>query len=170
MIKVIGFLIIVISSAKIGFDLSKKYINRTRELKSFVYFLERLKNEISFSNCIIKDALVNCCNVKNETVKNMLNYMYDKINKNNVSPWDAFNDFIKNDSLHSFCKADVDEIGRFFSCVGSGDRQDEIENICNVISNIKVNLANAAEDEKKYVKLYRTSGILAGFMIAVILA
>ena len=149
MIKVIGFLIIVISSAKIGFDLSKKYINRTRELKSFVYFLERLKNE---------------------TVKNMLNYMYDKINKNNVSPWDAFNDFIKNDSLHSFCKADVDEIGRFFSCVGSGDRQDEIENICNVISNIKVNLANAAEDEKKYVKLYRTSGILAGFMIAVILA
>ena len=170
MIKIIGFIIIVISSSKIGFDLAKKYLNRSRELKAFMYVLERLKSEIGFSNCIITDALVNSSNVKNETVKNMVGNLCQMVKNDNISLADAFNTYVKNDNSNSFSKSDVDEIYRFFSGVGSGDKEDEIENINNCIENIRMNLRNAVEDEGRYVKLYRTSGVLAGFLIAVILA
>ncbi|MEE1042389.1 MAG: hypothetical protein UH854_00325, partial [Clostridia bacterium] len=143
MIKIIGFIIIVISSSKIGFDLAKKYLNRSRELKAFIYVLERLKSEIGFSNCVITDALINSSNVKNETVKNMINYMAEMVKENNVSLSDAFNKYITNDSFNSFNKTDVDELYKFFSSVGNGDREDEIENINNCIASIKINLRNA---------------------------
>ena len=59
MIRILGFIIIVVSSVKIGFDISGKYTGRVKELKSFIKVLEKLKNEISFSNCVISEALLN---------------------------------------------------------------------------------------------------------------
>ena len=169
MIKILGFLIIVASSAKIGFDLSQKYSDRTKELRGFISVLERIKNEISFSNCIITDALVKASNVKSQTIRNMVKNISEKIEEKNISLADAFNTYIKENPM-ALDKKDTDEISRFFSMFGSGDREDEIKNINNSVINLKNNLQTAMEDEKRYVKLFRTGGVLAGFLIAIILA
>lgn len=170
MIKIIGFLIIVASSAKIGFDLSEKYCNRTRELKAIINVLERVKNEISFSNCIISDALLRSCDGKIKAVNNLIEYVSKAVKENSITLVEAFSTYIKNDNDLSLNNRDVEELGRFFSMSGSGDRDDEIKNINNCIVNINSNLQTALEDEKRYVKLFRTSGVLAGFLIAIILA
>ena len=169
MIKILGFLIIVASSSKIGFDLSQKYSDRTKELRGFISVLERIKNEISFSNCIITDALVKASNVKSQTISSMVKNISKKIEEKNISLSDAFNTYIKENSI-ALDKKDTDEISRFFSIFGSGDREDEIKNINNSVINLKNNLQTAIEDEKKYVKLFRTGGVFAGFLIAIILA
>jgi len=170
MIKIIGFIIILASAAKLGYDLSCKYSNRTSELRSFINILERVSNEISFSNCIITDALISSCNVRSKTISNMVRCVVDKVRNNNLSLAESFNSYIKTDDKLSLNSKDVDEIGRFFSMLGSGDHEDEIKHINNSIINIKSNLQSAIEDEKKYVKLFRTSGILGGLLIAIILA
>lgn len=170
MIKILGFIIIVASSAKIGFDLSGKYSNRTRELRAFVSVLERIRNEISFSNCVISDALIKSCDVKSKTVKNMIEYVSQAVRKKSVSLVEAFNTYINMDDTLSLNRRDIEEISSFFSMFGSGDREDEIKNINNTLVNIKSNLQTAIDDEKRYVKLFRTSGVLAGFLIAIILA
>lgn len=169
MIKILGFLIIVASSAKIGFDLSEKYCNRTKEIKSFISVLEKIKNEISFSNCIITDALIKASKVKSKTVQNMVTYISKKVEDEKMALTDAFGMYIRENTM-AFDKGDIDEINRFFSVFGSGDREDEIKNISNTVINMKAHLQTAVEDEKKYVKLFRTSGVLAGFLIAIILA
>lgn len=169
MIKILGFLIIVASSAKIGFDLSQKYSDRTKELRGFIGVLERIKNEISFSNCIITDALVKASNVKSQTIRNLVKSISEKIEEKNISLTDAFNTYIKENSM-ALDKKDTDEISRFFSMFGIGDREDEIKNIDNSVINLKNNLQTAMEEEKRYVKLFRTGGVLAGFLIAIILA
>ncbi len=170
MIKMLGFLIIVASSAKIGFDFSEKYSNRTKELKSFVNVLERIRNEISFSNCIISDALIKSCDVKSKSVHNMIIIVSKIVREKSVTFHEAYNTYLENDNTSSFNIRDIEEISRFFSMLGNGDREDEIKNINNTIINIKSNLQSALDDEKKYVKLFRTSGVLAGFLIAIILA
>lgn len=169
MIKILGFLIIVASSAKIGFDLSEKYCNRTKEIKAFINVLEKIKNEISFSNCIITDALSNSVNVKCKTIYKMIEYIVKKVEEDKSTLVDAFHSFINENSV-AFEKEDMEEITRFFSLFGSGDRDDEIKNITNTLTNMKAHLQTAIENEKKYVKLFRTSGILAGCLIAIILA
>lgn len=170
MIKILGFLIIVASSAKIGYDLSEKYSNRTKELKAFVNVLERIRNEISFSNCVISDALIKACDVKSRAVNNMIKLVSETVREKGITLHEAFNTYIKMDNTSSLNSRDIEEISRFFLMVGSGDREDEIKNINNTIVNIKSNLQSALDDEKRYVKLFRTSGVLAGFLIAIILA
>ncbi len=169
MIKLIGFIIIVISSSKIGFDLSAKYICRVKDLKAFISVLEKIKNEIKFSNCVISDALVKASDVKSNTVSNLVAYISKKIEDGNIGPADAFGCYV-NENTTFFEKNDMEEIYNFFSVFGSGDRDDEIKNISNTVDNIKSHLNEALENEKKYVKIFRTSGVLAGFLIAIILA
>ena len=169
MIKLIGFIIIIISSAKIGFDLSAKYIRRVKDLKSFISVLEKIKSKIKFSNCVISDALVKASEVKSDTVSNLVKYISKKIEDGKTGPSDAFECYLK-ENITFFEKNDIEEIYKFFSAFGSGDREDEIKNISNTIENIKSHLNEAIENEKKYVKLFRTSGVLAGFLIAIILA
>lgn len=170
MIKIIGFLIIVASSAKIGFDLSQKYCNRTKELKCFINVLERVKNEISFSNCIITDALSKAADTKMNTVSNMIFYILQTVKEKGVTLADAFNTYIRDNNFLSLERKDIEEINQFFSVFGSGDRDDEIKNLNNTITNMRLHLQSSIDDEKRYVKLFRTSGVLAGFLIAIILA
>ena len=169
MIKILGFFIIVASSAKIGFDLSEKYCNRTKEIKAFIRVLEKIKGEISFSNCIITDTLARIEDIKCQKIKNMIEYILKKVEDEKITLKVAFEKFTKENTL-SLEKNDIDEIMRFFASFGNGDRDDEINNIANTVSVLNTNLQTAIEDEKKYVKLFRTSGILAGCLIAIILA
>ena len=169
MLRLLGFIIIVASSAKIGFDISAKYIGRVRELKSFIKVLEKLKNEISFSNCVICDALLNSSNVKSAAVSEMVKYIAENVKNEKTDLCEAFGSYVVTKPTY-FDKTDVDEIFTFLSALGSGDAEEEIKNISNTTEILKSNLANAVENQRKYVKVFRTSGVLAGFLIAIILA
>lgn len=170
MIKLIGFLIIVLSSTKIGIDLSDKYRKRTRELRAVITVLERVKIEVGFSNCVITDALSKAMDIKVETVRNMIGYIVDMVNEKNVTLQEAFNLYMTDCNELSMEKHCTDELRRLFDMFGSGDSEDEIRNLETTILNMKTYLNNSLDDEKRYVKLYRTSGVLAGFLIAIILA
>lgn len=170
MIKFIGFFIIVASSVKIGYDLSSKYINRTLELKALINVCEKIKNEISFSNCVLTEAIIKASDVGVKTIKDMMEYISDDVVKKANTLDDAFKEFInKNDSL-SLTNADIDELNKLFSAIGSGDNEDEIKKIDTAITNLHSLLKNSCDDETRYVKLFRTSGLLGGFLIAIILA
>ena len=169
MIKLLGFVVIVISSAKIGFDISLKYIYRVKELKAFLNMLEKIKNNIKFSNYVISDALINLYEVKSDSVNKMFDYISKKIENEKINPGDAFKSFLENNTTY-FEKCDIDEIFGFFASFGSSDRETEIKNIDKTAEVIKSNLAVALENEKKYVKFFRASGVLSGFLIAIILA
>ncbi len=170
MIKIVGFAVIVSCCAKIGFDFSKKYSDRTRELKELVSILERLKNEISFSNSVITDALLNSVSGKNGAVSKLMLSVAEYVRSNRCTFSDALSSVLKEETVLSLNNCDIEELCRFFNMAGSGDREDEVKNINNSITNLNMLLYNSADDEKKYVKLFRTTGILAGFLIAIILA
>lgn len=170
MVKFIGFIIIVASCAKIGFDLSQKYCKRTSNLKLLINVLERVKNEISFANCVITDALLKAVDGKSNTISNMVCSILKSVSERSVTLDNAFTHYISNNEELLLERNDIEEITRFFSAFGSGDSDDEIKNIDNTISNLKLLLNEAMDDEKRYVKLFRTSGVLAGFLIAIILA
>ena len=68
MVKLTGFLIISLSAVKIGFDMSQKYIKRSRELQDLTNALELMCKELNFttpdiSNMFIVASKVNCKNI-----------------------------------------------------------------------------------------------------------
>ncbi len=170
MLKLIGFLIIMISSTKIGFDYSLKYTSRTEQLKAFVFILERLKAEIKLSNSVIADALDKSNDVQEHNVHIMIEYICNMVKKENCSLISAFKSYLVTDEALSLSKEDLDVLSDFFSMLGTGDVDDEIKNIDSAMEKINLLLQDSCEKESKYVKLFRTSGVLAGCLISVILA
>lgn len=168
MIKMIGFFIVLLSSSKIGFDISKKYSDRAKELKSLITVFEIIKNEINFSNSVISDALKKASGVKNKNISDLIYYLAQK-SKENDDIGKSFDNYLKiNADNLSLKKCDIDVLEKIFNIIGSGDIKEEISQISNTVKNLEILLELSIQDEKKYSKLFKTTGILAGLLIAVI--
>lgn len=169
MLKIIGFLIIMVSATKIGFDYSSKYIARTRELKAIIFILEKLKSEIKFSNNTIPQALEIISHTSVLTVKNMFLSVCSMVENECCSLDFAFKTYIIDNNTLSLSKEDLEVIQNFFSMLGTGDVEDEIKNINSTSQKLNMLLQDSLESEAKYVKLYRTCGVLAGCLISIML-
>lgn len=169
MIKIVGYLIILIASAMIGFGVSEKYRNRTKELLAVRTSLEIIRNEINFNNRLIGDALLAGAGVKIPVISELFKRMSDILAESNITVSKAFSDCIDDFKGNlSLNNDDINILGNFFSLAGTGSNIEEISNIDSVLSLIELNIKSATEDENKYVKLFRTTGVLAGLMIGTI--
>lgn len=167
MIKFIGFLIILLSSSKIGYDIGERYKNRSEELKSLAMALEIIKNEISFSNCVISEAIKSGSNVGCKKISDLLVKMSELINSDDLSVLEAYK-FLSPKFELSVNKSDRQILEKLFSVFGSGDKNAEAQNIDKATDAIYKNIKSALTDEKKYVKLFRTFGVLSGVLIGII--
>ena len=167
MIKLAGFLIILLSSAKIGYDIGERYKNRTEELKSLATALEIIKNEISFSNCVISDAIYAGANVGCKKISDLLIEMSKIIKNEDKSVLEAY-ELLSGRYELSLNKSDTQILQKMFSVFGSGDKENETQNIKKAIEEVYKNIKGASADEKKYVKLFRTFGVLSGILIGII--
>jgi len=162
MIKIIGFLIVLISSCKIGLDISNRYSERTKELRSVIQALEIIKTEIEFSNSLLFKALEHCDIVKNKSVSNLM-LKISKSLKNNET---ISNELFENNNL-ALHKSDIDILTDIFLTLGAGNTQNEVNNINNGIDRLKASINNSLDDEKKYCKLSKVSGLLIGIFIGI---
>ena len=168
MIKLAGFLIILFSAVKIGFDMSQKYVNRLKELKGVTNALEFMCKELNFTTPNVADMLcsaskVNCKNIK-RLFEDMSNFMKSNMN----TPLEAF-DKSKGSINFALTDKDFQILSDYFAICGNGCVDDELNSIKLAVSMLKQNYEGAILDENKYVKLYRFTGLVAGLMLSIIL-
>lgn len=169
MIKLIGFIIILLSASKIGYEISEGYKNRTREIRSVITALSVLKNEISFKNCVLSDAFYYSSRVKNPFVSCMFKTISEELNKSTDSLIKIYESYIlKNKDKHSLSNNDTEILYDMFSKLGYGDTEEQINIISYAIRTFESNLKSSVENERKYVRLFRTGGVLAGILTAII--
>ena len=92
------------------------------------------------------------------------------VKKENLSLYMAFEKYLQEKNKLSLTKDDLQVVGDFLTMLGTSDVDDEIKNINSTIGKLNLLLQDSCEKESKYVKLCRTSGVLAGCLISVILA
>ncbi len=167
--KLIGFLIILFSSSKIGIDVSRTYRCRTRELRSLITAFELLKNEITFTKNVAGRALFGASTVSVPIIKSMFKGISERIINEHVTASEAFEGFLKeNIGYFSLNKADFEILREFFANFGSHSPSEEVESINNIVARLSSNLESAETSEGKYSRLFATSGVLCGFFIAIL--
>lgn len=169
MTKLIGFLIILFSSSKIGIDISRTYRSRTRELRSLITAFELLKNEIAFTKNVAARALFSSSTVSVPIIKSMFKGVSERILNENITAFEAFEDFLKeNIGYFSLNKSDFEILREFFTNFGTHSPKEEVESINSTIAKLSANLKSAETSESKYSRLFATSGVLCGFFIAIL--
>lgn len=170
-IKILGCLLIILSSTLMGFYYGKKYSSRFKNLIYMEQCIKILETEIVYGATPLPEALNNVYKKGNKTVSFIFEDIRINLLENKTG--DVFYSFSRmviplKDKLN-FKEEDIETFLSLGRVLGSSDRQDQEKNF-KLISNQIMVLQNEAKIEKdKNEKMFKNLGILTGLAIVIIL-
>ncbi len=169
--KLIGSLLVIISSSLIGYLYGIKYSKRLSNLIYLQQCIKLLETEVLYGATPLPDALKNVYKKGNGKTS----FIFEEIRQNllnhkDKSLYECFTETtdILKEKLH-FKKEDIEVFMTLGQTLGTSDRKDHEKNFRMVITQLKA-LENEARIEKeKNEKMYKSLGVLTGIAIVIIL-
>ncbi|NLP46594.1 MAG: hypothetical protein GX347_06090 [Epulopiscium sp.] len=171
MIKIIGILLILISSALIGTYFLKRHLYYVEDLQMLYKGLTMLESEIYYSKSPLPIALEQIgirleTNVRLffiETTKELKK----KTGKSISVIWE---DIIKKNIEYTYLTSEEERLlVSFGKTLGYLDREMQIKNIMLIKSYLEEQIQQAINYKNQQAKLYQRLGILGGLLISIIL-
>lgn len=171
LVKIVGSLIVLISSTLLGYTYSKRCSTRPRELRTLQGLLQIFENEISYLSNVLTEAFTKIYRYDDSRVslffKDTVEILKSNKGLNAQEAWTkAVKDNIGNTSLNS---EDQEIIISFGKMLGSSDVEGQIKNIRLTLNQLKLQEQKAEELRGKNEAMYRNLGILGGLAIIIIL-
>jgi stage III sporulation protein AB len=171
MFKLIGSLMVIVSSSILGYLASKEYSKRPSQLRELQVLMQIFENEISFLSSVLGNAFESIYKAGKSEVRE---FFYDTVNNlegnsgyGAFKAWEkAVKDNIKRTSLN---KEDEEILLQFGKILGSTDKDGQISNIRHVVSQLKLQEQKAEDMRKKNEDMCRKLGLLGGIAIVIVL-
>lgn len=161
----ISFLIVLICTV-IGIIKSKSFENREHVLREAIMLFKGIENEIKFSLNTIPNAIEIVRQRMNTYLKDVLGSISLMLLEPNVTNYELLSEL---DKLEELTLYDKQIILTGLTSLGTGDIEGEQGVILMTINSLENELNDAIENKKKNSKMYKTVGLAAGLVIAIIL-
>ncbi|WP_244835350.1 stage III sporulation protein SpoIIIAB [Clostridium sp. BJN0001] len=171
MFKIMLLLIIFCISSYIGITYADSFKLRTSQLKVLLKAVLILENDVIYGNTPIPESLNNLIiKIENPFSDFLKDVSYKLTNTDVTSVYDAFSsEFDKYKDKLYLKPYDVKILKDFLKSLGTSLTQGQ-EKVFNLaIHNIKININESEEIEKKNSKLYRYLGVLLGAIVCIFL-
>lgn len=171
MIKIIGSLLIILSSGLLGIIMSRKYSIRPKELKKLRFSLQMLETEIVYGATPIPYACYNVGCKSDTPWNNFFLAVSENLLKRRFfsmeEAWDqAMHDSLSNSYMNKMDKELLESFGRV---IGKSDIDDQ-KKLFKLFYTQLEHHEKAAEDERRNnEKMYKSMGFLLGAAILIIL-
>lgn len=169
-LKIIGAVLIVISSTMYGIKLSSKYEMRIKIIRDFQTALKILETEITFLRTPLPEAFCKISNSLITPVKDIFKEcvkIYGSRNEESISA--IFEKvFFKYNNQLNIKEADREIIISFMRQLGSSDVDNQISNIKHTYYKLGLCEKDAISENNKNSRLLRSLGLLFGIMIVLI--
>jgi len=164
--KYIGAVMIIMCSFFIGLTLSERLNERLKLLKSFKQLLQQFKISIDYRIPSLYDLFSSASDQMiigfTQRVASMLNQ--------GISPEICIKEAIEKDSCGKLLSSEEKYfIIGILSEIGSSDIEGQISLLENAIEHIDYYIENAIENKRKNTKVYMTSSLYLGLVIAILL-
>jgi len=170
-IKIFACLIIILSSAILGFSYSRLYSERLNNLIIFQNCIQILETEIIYAATPLPDALKEVYNKGNKKVSYIFNEIRKYLlNNKNSSVYDGFLHTI-HELKENLCfkEQDIEIILSFGRSLGVSNRVDQEKHFKVLEVQLKAQQKEAEEEKLKNGKMYKSLGVLIGFGIVLAL-
>ncbi len=164
MIKILGLVLLMLSSFLFGQLLASTLYKRKAFLQDFVSFLTTLQIRIRYSNCELKNLISQ--SMTQPMLKNNKDFIVNDGNQFNIS-WE--NSVEKIPKIYGLTKEDKKLLYEFGKGLGTTDVEGQIEHISLYITLFTNAFKNADENINKRSKLYRMSGLIIGAVTAIMM-
>ena len=165
-IKLIILFVILGISCYIGILLSKRYVNREKELKEVKNALSILGTQIKFTYEPLPRIFKQIGEITNGNVGELFTNAYKEMEKSTASKaWE----YAVDNSSTSLNKEDKEVIKRLSNLLGQVDVEGQIKEITLVDNFLNTQIEKAEEERKKNERLYKVLGTTIGLTIVIIL-
>jgi stage III sporulation protein AB len=168
--KIIGSLIVLLSSSFIGFILSRDCIKRPQHLRSMQSLLQMFENQITYLSDVLAEVFDRIGRAGGETGIFFLTTveLLKKGQASNASEaWEkAVKKCIRMTALN---KEDEQVLLSFGRSLGNTDLEGQLKNIRLTLGQLAIQERKAEESRKKNETMYRSLGILGGMAVVIVL-
>lgn len=166
MIKYLTLIIILASTTYIGILISKKYLNRVKDLKEMKNALNIFSTKIKFTYEPIPQTFKEISEKVKPNIANIFKESSKKMeNKNAGKAWEE----ALEESNTSMTKEDIEVIKNLSNLLGKVDIEGQVNEVELVENFLDTQIELAEEEKQKYVKLYKTLGVTIGLAVVIIL-
>lgn len=170
-LKIIGSIIVLVSSGFLGYVLSRDCSRRPSELRELQGLLQMFENEISYLSNLITDAFERIYGASRSSAA-----IFFKATVNNLCADDSLNAsqawekaVSENIRITALNKEDEVILISFGKMLGNSDLEGQIKNIRLTLNQLKMQEQKAEASRVKNELMYRRLGILGGLAIVIIL-
>lgn len=171
MLKLIGSILVIVSTSLAGFYYSKTFINRLRQVREFQYALTMLESEIIYSSSPLTEALEYVSERTKPPLKEFFKTFSDKLkNKEVEGIVEGFNLALEENKENLKLKKDeIDSISSFLKSLESSDIDGQKTSFNITLKKFEDFEKRAKEIMEKNEKLYKYLGVCGGLLIVIIL-
>jgi len=170
LLKIIGIIIVLVSSSLIGIQLGKQLENRRNDLRCTNLALQVLEKEISFLSNSLPDALIFASNVKSNVSRIFKECGILLKSKQGYCADDAWRISVESNISHTYLnKEDKEILLNLSKSLGYYDIEHQVNSFKMIGSQIAIQEKKAQDIMEKEVKLYKKLAILGGLAIVIVL-
>ncbi|WHE08028.1 stage III sporulation protein SpoIIIAB [Thermoanaerobacterium thermosaccharolyticum] len=169
MIKIIGMIMVLISSALIGYLKSLKYTLRRRTIRAILSSLNILITEITYNQITLSEAFAKLSETSESGIGKLFLIASQILNSNEgytaSEAWEIALDKVGDLNLN---QDDIRILKSFGKGLGNSDIYNQEKNFKFTSELLKKQLSDAEELSKKNEKLYKNLGVLVGIAVIII--
>ncbi|WP_409297840.1 stage III sporulation protein SpoIIIAB [Peribacillus sp. SCS-26] len=170
MLKLIGAGLILSAASWGGFDMARRYTERTRHIRQLRSSLQALEAEIMYSHTPLKDASVKLSRQLPKPVSNLFDSFAVRLGDLGTTARDAWEGSLKEVWPELSLKREEFEIlAQFGETLGMHDRASQQKQIHLTLTHLEREEKEAADRQLKYEKMLKSLGFLSGLLLVILL-
>ncbi|WP_124727201.1 stage III sporulation protein SpoIIIAB [Staphylospora marina] len=171
MIKLLGALLVLIASTAIGFSFAAGVAKRPRQIRELRMCLSLLRTEIDYGSRLLSEAFSRISVSGEGSVRKLFGRMADRLNEaDGISMSECLKETL---DAHweetSLGREEKQVLLRLGEVLGASSRLDQLHHLEMAEKQLAVEEDKARDERDRFVKMYRTVGILAGALLVILL-
>lgn len=169
--KIVGCIMVIVSSTAMGFFFSNELKCRIEDLKELRKLIVLLRGDIRYANTPLPEAISAIARRQNRNFEEFLTGIYTRLNELSgltfAEVWkDAVENKLKNTSLS---KMDKTNLAHFGENMGYLDKDMQMNTLDLYISQLEVEIEELSKSVKEKSYLCNGLGVMAGIFISIIM-
>jgi len=150
--------------------MSQQYANRPRHIRTLIQALQRLETEITFGHTPLPEALRRIAGQTSEPVAEMFRRAAEELESHTARTADAWQTSVRASWGRTAMKeSEQDIVLQLGHSLGASDRLDQIKHLRLAMNQLQCEEENAAEEERRYAKMWRSLGMLGGALVVILM-
>jgi stage III sporulation protein AB len=171
MLKLLGAVLILLAGTGFGFYQARQLANRPRQIRQLIQALQRMETEIAYGFTFLPEAMIKV----SKQLSSPLSHLFQQIGQqlsasSGQSTKDVWQTSVKEGWKHTSMKeAEKEILLQLGYTLGLTDKEDQVKHLRLGVSQLQAEEEQARDEQRRYEKMWKSLGLLAGALIVILI-